>query len=156
MLIVWRLDARRARGGLASLAAFAAALLLLFNGGVAGALLLFLLFALDPGRAPSCKWRKAPANALQISCTRTLEDHGAAILFAGLAAMITALPPGTRRSAMRVCDALYGLIGRADPLSGLHRRAHLYWRPPRRSVEEIYRAGCFMKRATSRSTPVAI
>jgi hypothetical protein len=117
---------RDVRGAVAALAA--SALLLLFAGGVSGALLLFLLFALVLGRAAG--------ESETLAWTRAIEEQGATILYAGLAAMIAAVPRGGPAAALHACFGLIAALILFPAFSGaLHVAV-----PRRRSVEELYRS----------------
>ena len=120
---------RDIRAGLAALAA--AGLLLLFSGGVNGSLLIFLLFALALGQA----WRGA-GDSVELAWTRALEDHAATILFAGVAAMIAALPRGGVGAALH---AGFGVIAALILFPAFTGALHRIF-PRRRSVEELYRS----------------
>jgi hypothetical protein len=122
---------RDGRGAVAATAA--AALVLLFTGGVGGALLLFLLFALNLGRAAAF-WRRLRESET-LAWTRAIEDHSAAILFAGLAAMITAVPRGGPSAALHAGIGLVAALILYPAFSGvLHALL-----PRRRNLEELYR-----------------
>jgi hypothetical protein len=112
----------------------AAALVLLFTGSVGGALLLFLLFALTLGRAAAL-WRRLRESET-LAWTRAIEDHSAAILFAGLAAMITAVPRGGPPAALH---AGIGLVAALILYPAFSRVLHALL-PRRRNLEELYRA----------------
>jgi len=123
---------RDVRGAVAALAA--SALLLLFAGGVSGALLLFLLFAVALGRAAAA-WRAA-GESETLAWTRAIEEQGATILYAGLAAMIAAVPRGGPAAALHACFGLIAALILFPAFSGaLHVAV-----PQRRSVEELYRS----------------
>jgi hypothetical protein len=123
---------RDVRGAVAALAA--SALLLLFAGGVSGALLLFLLFAVALGRAAAA-WRAA-GESETLAWTRAIEEQGATILYAGLAAMIAAVPRGGPAAALHACFGLIAALILFPAFSGaLHVAV-----PRRRSVEELYRS----------------
>jgi hypothetical protein len=123
---------RDARGAVAALAV--CALLLLFTGGVGGALLLFLLFALVLGRAVAA-WRAA-GESETMAWTRAIEEQGATILYAGLAAMIAAVTRGGPTAALHAGFGLIAALILFPAFSGaLHAAV-----PRRRSVEELYRS----------------
>jgi hypothetical protein len=123
------------RDGRSALAALAAsALLLLFTGAVSGAQLLFLLFALGLGGVVA-GWRDAGESEI-MAWTRTIEDHGASVLFAGLAAMIAATLRGGAPAALHAFFGLAAALILFPAFAGsLH---HLF--PRRRRVEDIYRS----------------
>jgi hypothetical protein len=121
---------RDGRGALAAMAA--SALLLLFIGGVGGALLLFLLFALSLGRAVAAWRRQGESDAM--SWVRAIEDQGATILFAGLAAVIAAIPRGGLVAALH---ASFGLAAALILFPAFAGALHTLF-PPRRRVEELY------------------
>lgn len=112
----------------------AAALVLLFTGGVGGALMLFLLFASALGRA-AAEWRRR--NEFEtLAWTRAVEDHGPGILFAGLAAAIAAVPRGGPSAAWH---ASIGLAAALILFPAFSRALHALIRG-RRKVEDLYRA----------------
>jgi hypothetical protein len=116
----------------AALAALAAsALLLLFTGGLGGALLLFLLFAVYLQR--NCGGFRAQGE--HTAMVRAIEERGSAILFAGLAAMIAAVPRGGGLAALHAGCGLIAAIILFPAFSGALQRVFPAWR----SVEEIYR-----------------
>jgi len=117
--------------GFAALAA--AALVLLFTGGVGGALLLFLLFALFWGRAAG-RFR-SHGEAVQMAMRRAMEEKGSSILFAGLAAMIAAVPRGGAIAALHAGCGLFAALILFPAFSGALRRIF----PRRQSVEDLYR-----------------
>lgn len=123
------------RDGRSAFAALAAAVLvLLFTGGVGGALMLFLFFASVLGRAAAL-WRRS-GDSESLAWTRAIEDHGAGIAFAGLAAMIAAMPRGGPPAALHAGIGLsVALI--LFPAFSLFLHALI---PRRRKVEELYRA----------------
>ena len=131
-LILWGL-ARDVRVGLAGLAA--AGLLLLFTGGVSGALLLFLFVAAVLGEAMTA-WRGA-GEGMSAALTRALEDHAPSILFAALAAAIAA---GARSGAWGALHAGLGMMAALILFPAFAGALHHLF-PPRRSVEDIYRSG---------------
>ena len=122
---------RDTRSAFAALAA--AALVLLFTGGVSGTLMLFLLFALVLGRS-AAGWRRRRKSET-MAWTRAIEDHGAAILFSGLAAMIAAVPRGGPVAALH---AGFGLATALILFPAFAGTLHALL-PGRRSVEELYR-----------------
>ena len=113
---------RDLRAGLGALAA--AALVVLFTGGVDGSLLLFLFFASLLG----ARQKEVGAWA------RALEGHAAMILFAGLASVLTAIPQDGPRGALH---GFYG-VAAALILFPAFSGALLALLPRRRSVEELY------------------
>ena len=122
---------RDGRGAVAALAA--ASLVLLFTGGVGGALMLFLLFALTLGRAAAA-WRHL-GETDTLAWMRGIEDRGAGILFAGLAAMIAAAPRGGLAAAIHAGIGLIAALILYPAFSGaLYRLV-----PRQRGVEELYR-----------------
>jgi hypothetical protein len=123
---------RDVRCAFAALAA--GALTLLFTGGVSGALMLFLLFALTLGRAAAL-WRRL-RDCETLAWTRAIEDHGAGIAFAGLAAMIAAVPRGGPAAALHAGIGLAAALILFPAFAGaLHALM-----PRRRKIEELYRA----------------
>jgi hypothetical protein len=118
--------------GFAGLAA--AALILLFTGGVGGALLLFLLFALFLAR--TARRFRAHGEAAQMAMRRAMEEEGSSILFAGLAAMIAAVPRGGAVAALHAGCGLIAALILFPAFAGALRSIF----PARRSIEEIYRA----------------
>ena len=113
-------------------ALLAAALVLLFSGGVGGALLLFLLFALDLGRRVTALRQQGENMAL----ARAIEEKGSAILFAGLAAMVAAAPRG---GAVAVLHAACGLVAALILFPAFIGALKTLF-PGRRSVEDLYRS----------------
>jgi hypothetical protein len=113
----------------------ACALLLLFTGGLGGALLLFLLFAVTLERN-SGGFRAQGENAA-MAARRAIEERGSAILFAGLAAMIAAAARGGGLAALHAGCGLIAAIILFPAFWGALQRIF----PARRSIEEIYRAG---------------
>ena len=109
-------------------------MLLLFTGGVNGALLLFLFFAGVLGEAVSA-WRGA-GETTPMAWTRALEDHAATILFAGVAAASAA---GFRGGVTATLHAGLGLIAALILFPAFAGALHHVF-PPRRSVEELYRS----------------
>ena len=123
---------RDSHGAIAATAA--AALVLLFTGGVGGALMLFLLFAATLGRAAAL-WRRL-GDAETLAWTRAIEDHGAGIAFAGLAAMIAAVPRGGLSAALHAGIGLAAALILFPAFAGaLHALM-----PRRRKIEDLYRA----------------
>jgi len=112
----------------------AAALILLFTGGVGGALLLFLLFALFWGRAAG-RFR-AHGETAQMAMRRAMEEEGNSLLFAGLAAMIAAVPRGGAIAALHAGCGLIAALVLFPAFSGALRRMF----PPHQSVEDMCRA----------------
>lgn len=123
---------RDIHAGLAAIAA--AALVLLFTGGLGGALLLFLLFAIYLERNGSA-FRMQGDDAV-MAARRAIEERGSAILFAGLAAMIAASPRGGGPAALHAGCGLVAALVLFPAFAGTLRRIF----PARRSIEEIYRA----------------
>jgi hypothetical protein len=130
-LIVMMLS-RDGRSALAALAV--SALLLIFTGGVSGAQLLFLLFVLILARA--AKGWCAAGETAPIAFLHTIENIGPPILFAGLAAMIAAFPPG---GVPAVLHAAYSLVGSLILFPAFAGTLYALF-PGRRSIEERYRA----------------
>ena len=111
----------------------AAALVLLFTGGVGGTLMLFLLFVLTLGRAAAL-WRRR-GDTQTLAWIRAIEGCGAGIAFSGLAAMIAAVPRGGALAALHAgiglgaalilfpafAGALHALIPRRGALKELYR-----------------------------------
>ncbi len=115
-------------------AGFAAALVLLFSGGVGGPLLLFLLFALGLGRAVTAYCQRGETT--EMATRRAIEDQGSTILFAGLAAVIAALPRGGIYAGLYAGVGLIAALILFPAFAGALRRIF----PARRSVEDMYRA----------------
>jgi hypothetical protein len=115
-------------------AGLAAALVLLFSGGVGGALLLFLLFALSLGRAVTAYRVRGESSVM--ATRRAIEDQGSTILFAGLAAVIAAVPRGGIPAGLHAGAGLVAALILFPAFAGTLRRFF----PARRSVEEMYRA----------------
>ena len=122
------------RDGRAAFAATAAAaLVLLFPGGVGGTLMLFLLFALTLGRAAAL-WRRR-GDAQTLAWTRAMEGCGAGIAFAGLAAMIAAVPRGGPLAALHAGIGLAAALLLFPAFAGaLHALV-----PRRGAIKELYR-----------------
>jgi hypothetical protein len=111
----------------------ASALLLLFIGGINGALLLFLLFALALGRAMTAG--RGRGITVPSAWMRAVEGQGDAIFFAGLAAVIAATPRGGFVAAAHaVCGLLTALV--LFPAIAV-TLAHFF--PSRRSLADLYR-----------------
>lgn len=127
IIVLLTRDGRAALAGVMS-----SGLLLLFTGGVGEALLLFLFFALVLVRSAAA-WRGA-GEATAMAWARTIEDHGATLLFAGVAAAIAASldggVPAGRYAGFAVIAALLLFPAFTGALYDLF--------PPRRSVEDIY------------------
>jgi len=121
---------RDIRGALAGLAA--SGLLLLFAGAVNGALLLFLVFALDLG-CSAARWRKQGENESH-AWMRTIEDCGPIVLAAGLTAMVVAIPRGGFAASLH---AFYGLAAALIFYPAFTGALYAIF-PRRRSVEELY------------------
>jgi hypothetical protein len=128
LIFAFTLDIYAAFAGLAG-----GGLILLFAGGVGGALLLFLLFALFLARAAG-RFRIHGETA-QMAMRRAMEEEGSSILFAGLAAMIAAAPRGGAAAALHAGSGLIAALVLFPAFAGALRWAF----PARRSVEEIYR-----------------
>jgi len=113
--------------------ALAAALVLLFSGG-AGALPLFLLFALSLSRAISA-YRQRGEDIL-MSTRRAMEDQASTILFAGLAAIIAVAATGGVLAGVQAAVGGIAALVLFPAFAG-----SLRWLfPARRSMEEMYRA----------------
>jgi hypothetical protein len=118
----------------AALAAMAAAgMVVLFTGGMGGAMLLFLLFAVGLERGGGA-FRARGENAVK-AARRAIEQRGGAILFAGLAAMAAAVPRGGAAAALHAGCGLIAALVFFPAFTGALRRIF----PARRSVEDIYR-----------------
>jgi hypothetical protein len=123
------------RDGRSALAALAvSALLLVFTDGVSGTQLLFLLFVLVLARAAK-DWREAGETAPS-AFMHTLENIGPPVLFAGLAALVAALPRGGLLAALH---AAYSLVGALILFPAFAGTLYALF-PGRRSMEERYRA----------------
>ena len=86
------------------------------------------------GRAAAA-WRAA-GESETLAWTRAIEEQGATILYAGLAAMIAAVPRGGPAAALHACFGLIAALILFPAFSGaLHVAV-----PQRRSVEELYRS----------------
>ncbi len=122
-------DMRAALGGLG-----AAGLVLLFTQNVGAPLLLFVLLAGTLARAVFLRHRVL--EPWRLGWSRALEEQGIALLCAGLAAIL----------AMGVLEGLFaglrmgcGLVAALLLFPAFTSALHAIW-PPRRSVEELYKA----------------